>query len=204
MNKPTSIRREEQGSARSQPSAEKGTHSPSSPDPQRSGGGREPDASDLFEALEAGLVEGSPTLALQAGRIWVDGETAFDASAVLRAIPRLPPAWRPIATAPRTGEHIVVADFTPHAGGFGHCGNPPTKQPWMDVAHWYGDAHAPQDDGFYASSYGGDQAAPFLRLTHWMPLPPAPETPPSVTTASRSEQSAGSERSEAPGDDNAL
>lgn len=41
-----------------------------------------PDATDLYEAMEAALVEGTPTLSLQAGRIWLD-EAAFDAHAIL-------------------------------------------------------------------------------------------------------------------------
>lgn len=44
---------------------------------------RRPDATHLFEALEAALVEGTPTLSLQSGRIWIDGETAFDARTVI-------------------------------------------------------------------------------------------------------------------------
>lgn len=44
------------------------------------------DATDLFEALHSALVEGTPTLSLRAGRIWIDGETAFDAGTVLAAL----------------------------------------------------------------------------------------------------------------------
>jgi hypothetical protein len=49
-----------------------------------------PDATDLFEAFEAALVEGSPTLSLQSGRIWIDGETAFDARRLVAALSAAP------------------------------------------------------------------------------------------------------------------
>lgn len=84
--------------------------------------------------------------------------------------------WQPIDTAPRDGAHILVADLTPGSAGFGYCGPilPGTTwrsiQPWADVAHWFDD---PDDPGFYASSYGADQDAPFQRITHWMPIPEA-------------------------------
>jgi hypothetical protein len=72
-------------------------------------------------------------------------------------------AWRPIATAPRTGEHILAARFNGDSG-FGK------GQPWMDVVCWW-----PYDAaGFYASSMGFNQNAPYDDLTHWMPLPPPP------------------------------
>lgn len=75
--------------------------------------------------------------------------------------------WQTIETAPKDGTHILVADFTKGSTGFGHCGESRVHQYFMDVAHWF-------DDGFYASSYGGGQSEPFLRLTHWMPLPNPP------------------------------
>lgn len=83
--------------------------------------------------------------------------------------------WRTIDSAPRDGTHVLVTRA--HEGGLGYCG-PMTKHgyrakaDWCDVAHWYDD---PDDPGFYATSWGGDQEKPFDGLTHWMPLPRAPE-----------------------------
>lgn len=77
--------------------------------------------------------------------------------------------WQPIETAPKDGRHLIAADFTSGAVGFGWCGNLKLYQAFMDVVHWF-------EDGFYSSTYGADQQEPFLRLTHWMPLPPPPST----------------------------
>lgn len=73
--------------AQSQPCAAREPISRAGPDAEPSAArAAGPDPTDLFEALEAGLVEGAPTLALQAGCIWIDGETAFDARVVLTAL----------------------------------------------------------------------------------------------------------------------
>lgn len=70
--------------------------------------------------------------------------------------------WQPISTAPKDGTHIVIALFS-DGMGFGYCGDPPKLQkPWQDVAHWH-------EDGFYSSTYGGEQTQPF-EASHWQPL----------------------------------
>ena len=79
--------------------------------------------------------------------------------------------WRPISTAPKTGEHILVARFDGSVG-FGRCGD--KDQPWMDVVHWYSWPEGGEPGGFYSSSWGGDPDA-FDGLTHWTPLPAPPE-----------------------------
>ena len=74
-------------------------------------------------------------------------------------------AWQPIETAPKTGEHILAADFTPSSVGFG--GNPP--QPFQCVVHWWqwSDGTHQEEWGWYPS-FGPDQA--LTNLTHWKPL----------------------------------
>lgn len=65
--------------------------------------------------------------------------------------------WRPIENAPKDGQHILVTDLTGRTG-FGR------GQAWANVVHWF-------NDGFYASSFGGEQSEPYGNLlTHWMPL----------------------------------
>ena len=81
--------------------------------------------------------------------------------------------WRPISEAPSTGEHIIVADFTPGDHGFGRIGPTWPDQPRMTVAHW----HA---DGFYASVFEGvlaQEPQQPQRWTHWQPLLEPPIVP---------------------------
>lgn len=52
-------------------------------------GAGEKDATDLYEAVVAALVEGEPTLGLQGGQIWI-GDAAFDARAILSALAKPP------------------------------------------------------------------------------------------------------------------
>lgn len=82
--------------------------------------------------------------------------------------------WQPIETAPRDGTHILVTQAG--RGGLGYCG--PLNEhgfkslaDWCDVVHWFDD---PADPGFYSTSWGGDQDAPFDGLTDWQPLPAPP------------------------------
>ena len=73
------------------------------------------------------------------------------------------PVWQPIATAPKTGEHILVAEFNPERIGFGFCGG--KKQSMMTVAHWW---DAPGEEGWYASVDSvGEYSFP---ATHWKSL----------------------------------
>lgn len=73
------------------------------------------------------------------------------------------PDWMPIETAPKTGEHVLVANFDSKFG-FGECGG--KKQSlWQDVAHYWPFAG---EEGWY-SSYGPDEP---LHVTHWQPLRP--------------------------------
>lgn len=79
------------------------------------------------------------------------------------AEPPTPVAWQPIATAPRTGEHILVAEFNPERIGFGFCGG--KKQSMMTVVHWWDN---PGEEGWYASvDSQGEYPFP---ATHWKPL----------------------------------
>lgn len=73
------------------------------------------------------------------------------------------PTWQPIETAPKTGEHILVAEFNPERIGFGFCGG--KKQSMMTVAHWWDN---PSEEGWYASvDSQGEYPFP---ATHWKPL----------------------------------
>lgn len=72
--------------------------------------------------------------------------------------------WQPIETAPRTGEHVLIAKFD---GGTGFGWIAGKHQPMQVVAHWFEYGNV----GFYGSVYGGDQQEPFDGFTHWQPLP---------------------------------
>ena len=74
--------------------------------------------------------------------------------------------WQPIETAPKTGEHILVADFS--RKGFGFCGG--KEQSWQDVVHYWSN---PGEEGFYMSN--GPEDPPVTWATHWMPLPEPPK-----------------------------
>jgi hypothetical protein len=69
-------------------------------------------------------------------------------------------SWRSIETAPRTGEHILVAWFEGRPFGYGLCGG--KRQSAFDVVHWWDGDEA----GWYPSC-GPDQA---VEPSHWMPL----------------------------------
>ncbi len=80
--------------------------------------------------------------------------------------------WRPIETAPKDGMHIIVADFSIGAIGYGYFRGAREPVPFMAVAHYWGDTDVPGDNGFYLSagaSAGCDDQP--LRVTHWRPLP---------------------------------
>lgn len=75
----------------------------------------------------------------------------------------IPGKWQPIETAPKTGEHILVAEFNPERTGFGVCGG--KKQSMMTVVHWWDN---PGEEGWYASvDSQGEYPFP---ATHWKPL----------------------------------
>lgn len=79
--------------------------------------------------------------------------------------------WNKEDSAPKTGEHILVAIFPEH--GFGKCGG--KFQSWMDVVHYWDN---PGEEGFYMSNGPGDFPVNF---THWMPLPDLALHAPEVT-----------------------
>ena len=71
--------------------------------------------------------------------------------------------WMPIESAPKTGEHILVAEFNTNRIGFGFCGG--KKQSMMTVAHWWDN---PGEEGWYASVDSvGEYPFP---ATHWKQL----------------------------------
>ena len=77
--------------------------------------------------------------------------------------------WRPIDTAPKDGMHIIVADFSVGAVGFGYFRQARDPVPFMTVAHYW--AH-PGEEGFYLSAgASSDIDDRPLRVTHWRPLP---------------------------------
>jgi hypothetical protein len=75
--------------------------------------------------------------------------------------------WRPIETAPRTGEHILVAWANT---SFGYIGGKQLPE-FQTVAHWFNDGDG-SDSGFYLSmgivqdSYNDVPQHP----THWKAL----------------------------------
>ncbi len=69
--------------------------------------------------------------------------------------------WLPIASAPKTGEHILAAVFD---GGTGFGG--PHDQAGCAVVHWFDYIGDPAQSGWYPSS-GPDEVFP---ATHWRPL----------------------------------
>jgi hypothetical protein len=75
------------------------------------------------------------------------------------------PGWREIASAPRTGEHVLAAYFGGGVG-FGICGG--KQQSWQAVVHWW----EGEDAGWYLSSGNGDFE--IQNLTHWRPLEELP------------------------------
>lgn len=83
-------------------------------------------------------------------------------NAYMAGIERGARAWRPIDTAPKNGEHILLADFSRH--GFGRING--RDRSWSAVAHWWDN---PGEEGFYLSS--GNDDAPITWATHWMPVP---------------------------------
>jgi len=86
--------------------------------------------------------------------------------------------WQSIETAPKTGEHILGADFTPGRVGFGMCGG--KHQSMMTTVHWWNN---PGEEGWYISCSQNDSSEPFP-ATHWQPLielaAHAPKQEPSV------------------------
>ena len=72
--------------------------------------------------------------------------------------------WQSIETAPKTGEHILGADFTPGRVGFGMCGG--KHQSMMTTVHWWNN---PGEEGWYISCSQNDSSEPFP-ATHWQPL----------------------------------
>lgn len=79
--------------------------------------------------------------------------------------------WQKIESAPKDGTHILAADFTPNAVGFGWPNG--VHQPLQCIVHWYV-SNNPKFTGLYCSTYGGDQKHP-MQFTHWRELPPAPK-----------------------------
>jgi len=72
------------------------------------------------------------------------------------------PDWRTIAEAPRDGTNIIAT---------GHNGDKPKHGRWMLVAYW-----SEQDDCWASISLDDDAPHELYSPTHYMPLPPAPET----------------------------
>lgn len=76
--------------------------------------------------------------------------------------------WKPIESAPKDGRHVLLADFTLGATGFGWYNG--INVPWMAVAHYWSN---PGEEGFYLSSGASAECddAPLTWATHWMRLP---------------------------------
>jgi hypothetical protein len=82
-------------------------------------------------------------------------DDAKEVAAQLRTI-----AWQPIDSAPKTGEHILVAVFDGGIG-FGTCGG--KKQAWAGVVHYW--EH--DEPGWYMSTANGDIR---VEPTHWQEI----------------------------------
>jgi hypothetical protein len=87
--------------------------------------------------------------------------------------------WMPIDSAPKTGEHILVAVFDGGIG-FGTCGG--KKQAWAGVVHYW--EH--DEPGWYMSTANGDIR---VEPTHWQEIleldgPNFPRSPQNQTVSS--------------------
>ena len=74
--------------------------------------------------------------------------------------------WRPIGSAPKDGSHILVADFSIGAIGFGWWYGKREPVAMQTVAHYWA---APGEEGWYASVDSVGESP--LHVTHWQPLP---------------------------------
>lgn len=81
--------------------------------------------------------------------------------------------WQPIETAPKDCEIIGV-----HYRDYGDGIRPSCYGPW--TIRWNGKKWASSWDGCevisYQSDFGTEFKEPDCEPTHWVPLPPAPET----------------------------
>ncbi len=91
--------------------------------------------------------------------------TANHDAMMAERVPVFVETWRESASAPKTGEHILVSRFG--GRGFGLSGG--KWADWCAVVHYWSN---PGEEGFYLSSGASndidDQPVGF---THWMPIP---------------------------------
>lgn len=121
----------------------------------------ESEANKALEALERLKLR---ALVLSTGRQererlenMTEDETTLIRTALTR-LSELEPIWRPIETAPKTGERILLA------APWLREGDPPTQ---VAYGHWYKLGPYWAYDGY---SFGNPKHQP----THWMPLPSPP------------------------------
>lgn len=77
-------------------------------------------------------------------------------------------SWRPIESAPKDGTHVIVADFSIGAVGFGYFHGKVEPVPMQTAAHYWSN---PGEEGWYASVDSVGEHP--LRVTHWQPLLPS-------------------------------
>lgn len=79
-----------------------------------------------------------------------------------------PRGWQTMETAPKDGMHIIVADFTPGATGYGYFRGAQDPVYFCTVAHYW---NVPGEEGFYLSAGASSETDDCpLRVTHWRPL----------------------------------